>query len=228
MIESISDNIRNVQDRIAKAASRSGRLPEAVALLAVSKRVSSDRILEAVRSGVGMFGENYIQEALGKIQDPLLADVPLDWRFIGHLQSNKVKDAIGRFALIQSVDSLSLAKAIGKRAASIGATVDILFEIKLDNADTKFGIDPCETAETVAQASEIPGIRVRGLMGMPPYAPEPESSRPFFRALKLLFDALPIANQQTLSMGMSGDFEIAIEEGSTQVRIGTALFGSRQ
>ena len=228
MTDTIAENIHRVQDRIASAAVRSGRRTEEVALLAVTKRVSPDRILEAVETGVESFGENYIQEALGKLGSPELKERSLAWHFIGHLQKNKAREAAGNFALIQSVDSLPLAQAIGKRAVTLGITADILLEVKLDDSETKFGIAPHETADLVVQTMEIPGIQLCGLMGMPPYSTESEATRPYFRTLKRLFDNLPVANRHTLSMGMSGDFETAIEEGSTLVRIGTAIFGQRQ
>ncbi len=227
MTESIAENIHRVQDRIARAAVRSGIRPEEVALLAVTKRVPPNRILEAVEAGVTTFGENYIQEALGKLGSPELKELSLAWHFIGRLQKNKTREAAGNFALIQSVDSLPLAQAIGKRAVTLGIAVDILLEIKLDDSETKFGVAPNETADLVAQAVEIPGIQLCGLMGMPPFTPDSEASRPYFRILRRLFDNLPVANRQTLSMGMSGDFETAIEEGSTLVRIGTSIFGQR-
>lgn len=227
MTDSIAENIHRVQDRIARAAVRSGIRPEEVALLAVTKRVPPNRILEAVEAGVTTFGENYIQEALGKLGSPLLKERALAWDFIGHLQKNKVKEAAGNFELIQSVDSLPLALAIGKRAITLGIAAGILLEIKLDNSETKFGVEPGETADLAAQVMEIPGIQLCGLMGMPPYTTDSEAARPYFRTLRQLFDNLPVANRRVLSMGMSGDFETAIEEGSTQVRIGTAIFGQR-
>jgi hypothetical protein len=181
----------------------------------------------AYRAGVQDFGENYVQEALTKVGDPELSDPALRWHFIGHLQRNKVREIIGRFALIHSVDSLALATEIGRRAEQIGAKAALLLEVKLDQATTKFGILPEQTLATAQAVLDIPGVRLCGLMGMAPFGSNPEAARPAFRTLRTLFDQLPPEAHQVLSMGMSSDFEVAIEEGATMVRIGTALFGNR-
>jgi pyridoxal phosphate enzyme (YggS family) len=198
-----------------------------VTLLAVTKTVDMPRIRTVVRAGVCELGENYVQEALTKVGDPELAKAAVRWHFIGHLQRNKVRDLVGRFALIHSVDSLALATEIGRRTAQKGLTADLLLEVKLDVADTKFGIEPEQTLATAQAVQDIPGVRLAGLMGMAPFGSNPEAARPAFRTLRTLFDQLPSEARQVLSMGMSSDFEVAIEEGSTLVRIGTALFGKR-
>ena len=223
----LADNIARISERIETRTQRCGREPGSVGLLAVSKKVSSERILQAYECGISKFGENYIQEAISKQSDPALAELPIEWNFIGHLQSNKVREAAGRFERIQSVDSTSLATEIGKRSAQNGLQAQILIEFKLDRAETKFGFDLERAEEVIDEIGSISGIALCGLMGMAPYSTDPEAARPHFRRLKQIFDRLPDENRKTLSMGMTGDFETAIEEGTTQVRIGTAIFGSR-
>jgi pyridoxal phosphate enzyme (YggS family) len=224
----IADNIARVQERIAQVAARAGRTAEAITLVAVTKTVDPLQIAQAMAAGLRDFGENYIQEALAKIAHPLLVNPDLRWHFIGHLQRNKVREALGRFVLLHSVDSVALAQEIGRRAQQAGHSADILLEVKLDVAATaKFGFVPEATLEAAAQVRTISGVRLRGLMGMAPFDPEPEQARLSFRRLHALFAQLPSEEQQILSMGMSGDFEVAIEEGATLVRIGTAIFGAR-
>jgi PLP dependent protein len=226
--EQIARNLTQVRERIAQAAERAGRAAEDITLVAVSKTRPAEDIAAAYAAGIRDFGESYVQEALAKASQPALALSDLRWHFIGHLQSNKVRDVVGRFALLHSVDSRSLAQALGQRAARFSQVADILLEVKLDPAATKFGFSPAATRDSVEQIAQIPGLRLRGLMGMAPYAPDPEAARPFFRTLHGLFTQLPSEMQHTLSMGMSGDFEVAIEEGASLVRIGTAVFGPRQ
>jgi pyridoxal phosphate enzyme (YggS family) len=223
----IALNIARVRERIAQAASRSGREADSITLLAVTKTIAPERIIEAYAEGLRNFGENYVQEALAKMDVPLMKRQDMRWHFIGHLQRNKVRDVVGRFTLIQSVDSLALAQEIGKRSQQIGSVADLLLEVKLDPAAAKFGIAPAAVLDTADAVRQIAGIRLCGLMGMAPFASDPEAARPSFRQLYLLFRQLPVEAQQTLSMGMTGDFEIAIEEGTTLVRIGTAIFGPR-
>jgi pyridoxal phosphate enzyme (YggS family) len=225
--EQIARNIAQVRERVAQAASRSGRDANSITLLAVTKTIAPERIVQAYHESLRDFGENYVQEALSKIEVPSMKRQDMRWHFIGHLQRNKVKAVLGRFALIQSVDSLALAQEIGKQAQKIGMVADILLEVKLDPAAAKFGIAPEETVEVAAQVQRIEGIRLGGLMGLAPFASDPEAARPSFRQLHTLFRQLPDAAQQTLSMGMTGDFEVAIEEGATMVRIGAAIFGRR-
>lgn len=224
----IAGNIARVRERIALAAERAGRSAEAITLVAVTKTVAPTRIAEAAAVGVRDFGENYVQEALAKIGSPPLDRPDLRWHFIGHLQRNKVREVLGRFTLLQSVDSVALAAEIGRRAQRIGQTADLLLEVKLDAAaEAKFGFLPEATLEAAAQVGQMAGVQLRGLMGMAPFASDPEQARPHFRRLRTLFEQLPPAERQILSMGMTGDFEVAVEEGATLVRIGTAIFGKR-
>jgi hypothetical protein len=229
----IADNIARTQERIASAIGRANRNSGCVTLVAVSKTVIPKRIAEAYDAGLRVFGESYLQEALTKIgHSPL--DLPdIEWHFIGRLQSNKARDVEAHFALIQSVDSRKLAESIGRRAVSAGRIARILLEVKLDSGGTKIGIEPDQAHEEALGISGLPGIRLEGLMGIAPYVTaadagaRAEASRPAFRRLAELFCRLPETCRQTLSMGMTGDFEVAIEEGATLVRVGTGLFGNR-
>ncbi len=221
---SIADNVARVRERIAAAASRAGRSHEEITLVAITKTVDPSRIREAVEAGVLDLGENYYQEARDKI--PLFGP-EIRWHFTGHLQSNKAKYVAGAFALIHSLDSLPLAQEIGRRASARNRVQSVLIEVKLDPSDTKRGIAPEETLALAEQAAGIAGVRLCGLMGMAPYVIEPGEARPYFVRLRRLFEELPVENRQVLSMGMSGDFEVAVEEGATHVRIGTAIFGLR-
>ena len=228
----IKANIAAVQQRIAEACRRAGRAPEDVTLIAVTKTQSPERIAEAYAGGARHFGENYVQEALSKVGHPLLQWLDADWHFIGHLQSNKARELFppegARFALIQSVDSFSLARELAQRAQRRGVTASILLEVKLDPAPAKFGFLPDSVLTEAARIQEMEGIEVCGLMGMAPFSPDPEAARPYFRQMWESYAALPTQCQQFLSMGMTGDFETAIAEGATHVRIGTAIFGARQ
>ena len=220
-------NVAAVRRRIAQACERSGRAPSEVTLVAVTKTVETERIRAAYEAGVRDFGENYVQEALTKVGALDLPESAVRLHFIGHLQRNKVRYIVGRFALIHSVDSLALAVEIGRRTEMQGQTADILLEVKLDPTAAKFGLPPEQTLTTAQAVTDIPGVRLCGLMGMAPFGIDPEITRPAFRTLRTLFDQLPAEARQVLSMGMSSDFEVAIEEGATMIRIGTALFGKR-
>lgn len=226
-VQDIAHSVAAIRTRIAQACERSERAPSSVTLIAVTKTVDLPRIHAVYRAGVQDLGENYVQEALTKVGDPELPASSVHWHFIGHLQRNKVREIIGRFALIHSVDSIALATEIGRRAEQAGRRMDLLLEVKLDPTDTKFGIPPEQTLEAAHAVLDIPGVRLCGLMGMAPFGASSEAARPAFRTLRTLFDQLPPEAHQILSMGMSSDFEVAIEEGATMVRIGTALFGNR-
>ncbi len=227
--DQITDNVAQVRERIARAARRVGRLPDAITLIAVTKTISPEGVQAAHKAGVRDFGENYVQEAAEKRRDPLLGWPDARWHFIGHLQSNKARDVVGRYAVIQSVDSVTLAQALSKRAQIAGVgDVDILLEVKLDPSDAKFGLAPEEIPAMIARIAPIQGVAIRGLMGMPPFAADPEESRPYFRRMQTLFTEMPDHMQGILSMGMTADFEIAVEEGATHVRVGTAIFGKRR
>ena len=217
----IADNAAQVRDRIASAAKRAGRLPEDITLAAVSKRQPAEAITEALAAGLTQFGENYVQEAAEKRS--LVTGG--HWHLIGHLQSNKSKQAVALFDLIQSVDSVKLAREIGRQALAAGKTQAILLQVHLGDEDTKTGVSPEAALDTAAEMVEINGLALRGLMGVPPLAVDP---RPYFVQLRTLFEQMPPDTRQTLSLGMSGDYVTAIEEGATLVRVGTAIFGARQ
>lgn len=220
----IADNLARVRERVRAAAEKSGRAASSVTLVAVTKTVDVARVREAIEAGVSDIGENYVQEAQSKWLE--LRDA-VRWHFIGHLQRNKVKAAVEFVDLIQSVDSLELAAEIGKRSEAIGRVADVLVEVNLAGEASKFGVPPDQAVDFAGRVSAIGGIRLLGLMGMTPLAADPELSRPYFRGLRSLFDKLPPDRRVQLSMGMTQDFEVAIEEGATMVRIGTAVFGAR-
>jgi len=221
----IAKNLALVRERIARAAEKAGRQPDSVKLVAVTKTVDLPRIREAIAAGVTDVGENYVQEAQAKWRE--IGD-EVTWHFIGHLQRNKAKAAVEFCALIQSVDSVELAREIGRRALALGKTQDVLIEVKLSEEATKFGVDPSAALAFAERVSQIDGIRVQGMMGMAPFLPDPQGARPYFRRLRGLWEELPEIERRYLSMGMTGDFEVAIEEGSNMVRIGTAIFGHRK
>lgn len=224
----IAENLNSIQQRIAAACARAGRDAASVKLLAVSKTHPPETIQTAVNCGQIFFGENKIQEAKAKIP---LSPSKARWQFIGHLQSNKVRDAVELFEMIQGVDSLSIAREISKRAEQAAKTMPILLEVNVAGEASKFGYQPERLLAELNELSALPKIEVHGLMAIPPFTPVAEKSRPYFQRLrelkaeceKVLGYPLP-----HLSMGMSGDFEVAIEEGATIVRVGTALFGERQ
>lgn len=220
----IAENIARVRERIAQAAVRAGRKPEEITLVAVTKTVEPARIQAALEAGVRDFGENYYQEAREKLG---LFGPEVRWHFIGHLQTNKARYVAGRFSLVHSLDSEELARELGRRASAIAVTQPVLIEVKLDPSATKFGVDPAVTLDLAARVAAIPGLRFCGLMGMAPILYAPQETRPYFAQLRTLFDRLPPEHRQVLSMGMTADFEVAIEEGATMVRIGTAIFGKR-
>jgi pyridoxal phosphate enzyme (YggS family) len=222
----IAANVARVRARIAEAALRCGRHPEDVALVGVTKTVGVDRIRELVACGVRALGENRVQEARGKV-----GAVPgVSWHLVGSLQRNKVKEALRLFEVIHSVDSLGLAEELSRRSVEAGAgrRVDVLLQVNISGEPQKHGVAPEETAALAAAAVRLPGLRVRGLMGMAPLVADPEAARPYFRRLRELRDrvreAVADAGINDLSMGMTDDFEVAIEEGATVVRIGRALF----
>jgi len=220
----ISDNLRSVMERIDSAARRSGRKASDITLVTVTKTRSVSEIKEALACGVTDIGENYVQEAEAKYGE--IGDAAR-WHMIGHLQRNKARHAVELFSVIHSVDGEALAREVGRRAEAVGKRVDALVEVKVSDEATKFGVEPSEAASLVDRISEVSGIRVCGLMGMAPFVADPEDTRPYFSKLKELWDRLPDEQRLYLSMGMTQDFEIAIEEGSNMVRIGTAIFGPR-
>jgi len=229
--DAVTGHVREVRDRISRAAIRAGRRPDAVHLVAVTKMVSADRIRPVVDAGVRILGESRLQEALPKIETMRGCDVR--WHFIGTLQRRKVKAVVGTFEMIHSVDSLDLAAEIDRRAGEAGLQQRVLLEINVGREATKTGFLPDEAADAVAALEAMPNLAVRGLMAIPPQGPDAEGSRPFFRTMRelarsLASPTLKRVRMEELSMGMSGDFEVAVEEGATMVRIGTAIFGARR
>jgi pyridoxal phosphate enzyme (YggS family) len=224
---SLAENLETIQSRIRAACARAGRAEDSVTLLAVSKSHPPETICALADCGQIFFGENKVQEAKVKIQ---LCPGKLRWHFIGHLQSNKVRDAVELFQMIQGVDSLALAQEINKRAEQAGKTVPVLLEVNVAGEASKFGYAPEKLRAELNELNALPRLEVHGLMAIPPFSPAPEKSRPYFqrlRELKVACENILGAPLPQLSMGMSGDFEIAIEEGATMVRVGTALFGPR-
>jgi hypothetical protein len=229
MPSNIADNYRLLMEAIAAAACQADRDPETIKLVGASKTVSVERIRQAVAAGLTILGENYLQEARDKI---MALDLPVVWHFIGHLQSNKAAAAVKLFALIHSVDRPSLAKALDGAAAKADQVQDILLEVNLSREPTKSGVKLEDLEPLLRTCAALPHLRVRGLMTMPPWYADPEKVRPYFKALRRTRDHLQSlkltgVDLTELSMGMSGDFKIAIEEGATLIRVGTALFGAR-
>lgn len=224
---SFAENLDSIQQRIRAACVRAGRDENSVTLLAVSKTHPPETIREAVDAGQLLFGENKIQEAKAKIP---LSPGRARWHFIGHLQSNKVRDAVALFDMIQGVDSLDIAREISKRAEQAAKTMPVLLEVNVAGEGSKFGYAPEKVLAELNELNALPKIEVHGLMAIPPFASVPEKARPYFKRLRELKSQCEEklgAPLPVLSMGMSGDFEIAIEEGATLVRVGTALFGER-
>jgi hypothetical protein len=223
-------NLDRVKKRIIAAAAGCGRSPESVRLVTVSKTVDAARVAAAIEAGATILGENYIQEAREKFG--MLSDRPVQWHFIGHLQSNKAKYAVRIFDLIHSVDSFKLASALDREARKNAKVQDILMQVNISGEASKSGIGETEALELAGQIGRLENVRLMGLMTMPPFFDAPEAARPFFRRLAGLRDRivarrLPGVHMDELSMGMTGDFEVAIQEGATLVRIGTAIFGAR-
>lgn len=222
-----ADNMNSVQQRIRAACDRCDRLPNSVTLLAVTKTQPPEMVRAAADCGHFLFGENKVQEAKAKIP---LCPGRLRWHFIGHLQSNKCRDAVELFEMIQSVDSLPLAQEINKRAEQAAKIMPILLEVNVAGEASKFGYRPEQLSAELPEINALPRIEIHGLMTVPPWSDEPEKARPHFRRLrelKLECEQILGAPLPHLSMGMSGDFEVAIEEGATMIRLGTVLFGPR-
>jgi len=224
----LAENIASVQKRIAAACERANRDPNSVALLAVSKNHPPETVAEAAKLGLTLFGENKVQEAKAKIP---LCPGRLRWHMLGHLQTNKCREAVELFEMIQSVDSLHVAEEINKRADQASKTMPVLLEVNAGGEASKFGYRSEQLLADLPRINELPRLEIHGLMTVPPWAPNPEKVRPVFRQLRELkarceqILGVPLAH---LSMGMTGDFEVAIEEGATIVRIGTAFFGERR
>jgi pyridoxal phosphate enzyme (YggS family) len=230
MYEHIPQRLAEIRDRIANAAGRAGRSPDSIRLIAVSKTQSIDAVRAAADAGQRDFGENKVQEALQKIAQS--TDNRLKWHLIGHLQSNKARKAAGAAHAIHAIDSVDLLKRVDQAAADAGRTVEVLIQVDLALEDTKFGAPVPEIATIVQAAGKCSAAKLIGLMLLPPAAENPEDARPWFARLRSLRDELldsgvAAERLRELSMGMSHDFEVAIEEGATMVRVGTAIFGER-
>ena len=222
--------LQAVKERIRKAAEGCQRNPEEIRLIAVSKTMPAETVRQAIEAGVTDIGENYVQESRDKFQ--ALVSLDVNWHFIGHLQSNKAKYVVRIFDLIHSVDSLKLARELNKQAKNVNKIQKILVQVNVAKEDTKSGIYAEDAIDLLKEIGQFENISVRGLMTMPPFFNAPDRVRPFFADLRRLRDkieaaALPNIRMDSLSMGMTGDFETAIEEGATFVRVGTAIFGAR-
>jgi pyridoxal phosphate enzyme (YggS family) len=219
---SILENLERVQERMDAACHRAGRDSGAVTLIGVTKTVGAQAVVEAYAAGLRDFGENRVQEAVAKLEAVEDLGYEPRWHMIGHLQTNKVKLAAGRFGIIHSVDSVRLAKEISRRCES---PLSVFLEVNVAQDAAKFGFAPDEAAAALSEIAVLPKLDVRGLMVIAPQTNNPEDTRPIFRRLRELRDEFAL---KELSMGMSGDFEVAIEEGATMIRVGTAIFGRRQ
>jgi len=230
---SIAENVAGITKRVDLSAQRSNRDPQIVTLMAVTKTISADRIREAYNAGIRVFGENRVQEFADKVD--ALRNLPeAEWHLIGHLPSNKSAKATELFAHVNSLDSIRLAEKLNTAASQLSKKLSVLVEINIGGEQAKSGIAPDspELERLLRIAPELSSLEFRGLMTVPPYNDDPEQSRPYFRRMRALFERVKSRNLQAirmdvLSMGMSQDFEVAIEEGSTCVRIGTAIFGER-
>ena len=223
----VADNVRDVAERISRAAARAGRRVEDIKLVAITKTVDLDMIREAIEAGVRVFGENYLQEAREKIA---IIGHGVEWHMTGHLQRNKARDAVNLFDMVQTIDSLELAQELDKRARSAGKIISGLIEMNIGGEGSKSGIGEDELIPLLDSIRVLNNLTIQGLMTIPQYFDDIEKVRPYFKRLRDLRDA---ANNEgyslkELSMGMSHDFEIAVEEGATMVRIGTAIFGERR
>ena len=224
----VAANLESIREQIRETAERAGRDPASVRLVAVSKTFPPEAVRRAAEAGQRCFGENRVQEAQEKI--PALADRGLEWRLIGHLQSNKARRAVELFDVIETVDSPKLASTLDRIAGEMGKRMPILFEVNVGEEAQKSGVQPAELGRLVDFVNGLPNVELRGLMAIPPYNEDPESSRPYFRRLAGLLEEINRDRGSALgdlSMGMSHDFQVAIQEGATLVRIGTAIFGTR-
>ena len=227
---SIAENVKQVKENMAAAARRCGREPDGILLCAATKMNDASRVREAIAAGVDVCGENRVQELTEKLEQGAYSGCPL--HFIGHLQKNKVKYIVGKVSLIHSADSLELIGVIDKRAATLGVTQDILLEVNIGGETAKSGFAPADLGEVLPRMADFRAVRVRGLMAIPPICENMEENRPYFRTMKQLFVDIGAkkydnVSMDFLSMGMSADYEAAIEEGANIVRVGTGIFGAR-
>jgi PLP dependent protein len=226
----IVQNVQSIRERIVSAAASCNRPPESIELLAISKTFPNELISQAIEAGLSKFGENRVQEAEGKI--PHFSGTRLEWHLIGHLQSNKARLAVELFDVIHSLDSVKLASRLNQASLELGKVVSVLLQVDLGGEETKFGAPLNEVRAIIDAVKDFRGIHVDGLMTIPPFLEDPEAVRPYFKSLRELKEALEAERpgclgKQQLSMGMSHDFEVAIQEGATIVRVGTAIFGTR-
>lgn len=228
-MSAIHTNLQNIRQQIEEAALKAGRNPQDITLVAVTKTVPVERIEEALQCGITHIGENRVQEAQQKY--PVIGE-RVCWHLIGHLQTNKVKYVLPMFQLIHSVDRLNLAEEISRQANQRNMTAKILVQVNVAGEDTKYGLDPAQTIEFVRHISHLPGLKIEGLMTIAPFVDDQEEVRPVFRTLRQQADTIrelkiPGVNMDILSMGMTGDYTVAVEEGATLVRVGSGIFGSR-
>ena len=226
---SIYNNLELVKSKLAVSSEKSGRKPEEITLVGVSKRISYELIIEGIQSGLMNLGENYAQEFRDKYEILNIDYGKIIWHFIGHLQKNKIKYVIGKITLFHSLNSVSLAEEINKRAGQLGISVNMLIEINTSGEESKTGITFEESDKLLEKAKQFKNLNINGFMTMAPYFEDTENARPYFKKLKEYRDNVSseYPNAKELSMGMSGDFDIAVEEGSTIIRVGTAIFGPR-
>jgi len=225
----IAQNLALISKSIEEAAKKAGRGPKDITLVSVTKQATNDQIREAISEGISDIGENRVQDALLKYSQLQEMAGKVNWHLIGHLQTNKVKKALEIFSTIHSLDSLKLAEEIDQRASSLAKRIDCFVEVNVSGESSKHGIDPAKVEEFIVKAARLPQIHIIGLMTMAPFVDDPELARPYFKRLRFLRDDLQkknIANThiRELSMGMTQDFEVAIEEGATFIRVGTAVF----
>jgi len=228
-MSTIGENIKKIRENIAEAALRSGRNPSDIRLMGVTKTVDDDRIMEAIDCGVDIIGENYVQEGKRKIEK---MGKTVEWHMIGHLQSNKAKYAVRLFDMIHSIDRMGLAQELDKRSRNAGMKSKILIEVNVSGEETKSGVPKDKAVDLVKEIASLENLSIQGLMTMPPWFDDPEDARPCFVALRELRDRIVEEDIEgvkmvELSMGMSGDYQVAVEEGATIVRIGTSIFGER-
>lgn len=225
----LKENYDAVAKKVEEACKRVGRNPKEVTIIAVSKTKPLSNVVELQQYGVMDFGENKVQELCSKYEE---IEKPVRWHLIGHLQTNKVKYIVDKVELIHSVDSLKLAKQISKEAVKKNVTIPILIQVNVAHEDSKFGLDQKDVMDFVEEVSKLPNVRIEGLMTIAPFVDDPEDNRKHFRELKQLFVDIDSknfdnVNMSVLSMGMTNDYEVAIEEGATMIRVGTAIFGAR-
>ncbi len=228
-MSTVEENIRAIKQKIAAAAGRAGRRPEEIKLMAITKTVPDELVRQAVAAGVDMIGENYVQDAQRRIEK-VATTIP--WHFTGHLQTNKARYAVRLFSMIHSLDRIDLARELDRRAGEARRKIEVLIEVNIGGESTKSGVRAENLIPLIRETADLAHLSIRGLMTIPPWSADPRETRPFFRELRQLRDSIireniPNVEMAELSMGMSDDFETAVEEGATIIRIGRAIFGPR-